>query len=184
MWRKEDSKSPNGPEPSNAPVTPAVPVTPTASSFSTPKTTSPLASSPTSAAAARSGASISQGIRIKGEVTGSEDLYVDGQVEGKLNLSNGILTIGPNGVVKADVDAREVAVSGRIDGNITAREKVQLWSTGQVSGEVRTERLAIEDGASLRGKVEAGKVPPKIAEVRAAMAAAAAGKASSGSAAD
>jgi len=75
--------------------------------------------------------------------------------------------------VKADVDAREVLVSGRIEGNITAREKVQLWSTGQVSGEVRTERLAIEEGATLRGKVEAGKVPAK--------AAAATAKASGGS---
>jgi cytoskeletal protein CcmA (bactofilin family) len=182
MWKKEDSKGlPETPVAHGA----AAPVTPIASTFSNSRTTAAPASS-TPANAARTGASISQGIKIKGEVTGSEDLYVDGQVEGKLNLSNGTLTIGPNGVVKADVDAREVVVSGRIDGNITAREKVQLWASGQVSGEVRTERLAIEDGASLRGKVEAGKVPPKIAEVRAAMAAAGASKAAStsGSAAD
>jgi cytoskeletal protein CcmA (bactofilin family) len=183
MWKKEDSKGlPETPVAHGA----AAPVTPIASTFLNSRTSSPQASSAPVANAARTGASISQGIKIKGEVTGSEDLYVDGQVEGKLNLSNGTLTIGPNGVVKADVDAREVVVSGRIDGNITAREKVQLWASGQVSGEVRTERLAIEDGASLRGKVEAGKVPPKIAEVRAAMAAAGASKAAStsGSAAD
>ena len=180
MWKKEDAKPQNVPEPA---VTPApASSAPVASTFATPKSAAPLASS--SPAAARSGASISQGIRIKGEVTGSEDLYVDGQVKGKLNLSNGALTIGPNGVVKADVDAREVFVSGRVDGNIVGHEKIQLRSTGQVSGEVRTERLAIDEGASLRGKVEAGKVPPKIAEVRAAMAAAAAGKANSSSAAD
>jgi cytoskeletal protein CcmA (bactofilin family) len=180
MWKKEDAKPQNVPDPA---VTPApASSAPIASTFATPKSAAPLASG--APAAARSGASISQGIRIKGEVTGSEDLYVDGQVEGKLNLTNGALTIGPNGVVKADVDAREVFVSGRVDGNIVGHDKIQLRSTGQVSGEVRTERLAIDEGASLRGKVEAGKVPPKIAEVRAAMVAAAAGKANSTSAAD
>ncbi len=172
MWRKDDAKS-QGAEPSATPtVAPAA--VPIASSLQSSKTNAPVAASaPLASSAARSGASISQGIKIKGELTGSEDLYVDGVVEGKLNLSNGTLTIGPNGSVKADVDAREVLVSGRIEGNITAREKVQLWSTGQVSGEVRTERLAIEEGATLRGKVEAGKVPAK--------AAAATAKASGGS---
>jgi cytoskeletal protein CcmA (bactofilin family) len=180
MWKKEDAKPQNVPDPAVTPA--AASSAPIASTFATPKSAAPLASG--APAAARSGASISQGIRIKGEVTGSEDLYVDGQVEGKLNLTNGALTIGPNGVVKADVDAREVFVSGRVDGNIVGHDKIQLRSTGQVSGEVRTERLAIDEGASLRGKVEAGKVPPKIAEVRAAMVAAAAGKANSTSAAD
>ncbi|MHB8499422.1 MAG: bactofilin family protein [Candidatus Acidiferrales bacterium] len=113
-----------------------------------------------------SGASacISQGIKIKGEVTGSEDLFVDGQVDGKLSLTNGSLTIGPNGHVKADVSAREVIVRGKVEGKVSARDKVQLWSTGQVIGEVQTDRLAIEDGAMLRGRVEAGKLPAKSGE--------------------
>lgn len=180
MWRKEDSKPRGAADATPVPAAPAG-VTPIASPVATPKiNTQPAASTPPTSAV-RSGASISQGIKIKGEVTGSEDLYVDGHVEGKLNLSNGTLTIGPNGVVKADVDAREVMVSGRVDGNINGRDKIQLLSTGQVSGEVRTERLAIEEGATLRGKVEAGKVPSKIAEVRAAAAAAVASKAAAGS---
>src|SRR5271155_457932 len=174
MWRKEDSKPQGAADPPLAPVASAG-VTPIASSVAVPKTPAPPATS------GRGGASISQGIKIKGEVTGSEDLYVDGHVEGKLNLSNGTLTVGPNGIVKADVDAREVTVGGRVEGNITGRDKVHLLSTGQVSGEVRTERLAIEDGATLRGKVESGKVPSKLAEVRAAAAAAVAGKAAAGS---
>jgi len=178
MWRKEDSKPSGSADASSVPAAPAG-VTPIASSVATPK--SSLAPSSPATISPRTSASISQGIKIKGEVTGSEDLYVDGQVEGKLNLTNGTLTIGPNGVVKADVDAREVLVSGRIDGNITGRDRIQLSSTGQVSGEVRTERLAIEEGAMLRGKVEAGKVPSKIAEVRAAAAAAVASKAAAGS---
>jgi cytoskeletal protein CcmA (bactofilin family) len=112
----------------------------------------------------RTAACISQGIRIKGEITGSEDLFVDGHVEGKLSLANGSLTVGPNGSVNADVSAREVLVRGRIEGKISGRERVQLWSTGQVIGEVQTQRLAIEDGALLRGKVETGKLPDKNSE--------------------
>ena len=103
----------------------------------------------------KASACISQGIRIKGEVTGSEDLFVDGHVEGKLNLSNGSsLTVGPNGEVKADIFAREVIVRGRVDGKIVGREKIQLWSTSNVAGDLQTERLSIEDGAILRGRVE------------------------------
>jgi cytoskeletal protein CcmA (bactofilin family) len=112
----------------------------------------------------RAAACISQGIRIKGEVTGSEDLFVDGVVEGKLSLAtNCCLTIGPNGSVKADLNAREIIVRGKVEGKITARDKVELWSTGQVTGEVYTDRLAIEDGALLRGRVEAGKQLAKAA---------------------
>ena len=95
---------------------------------------------------------------------------MDGLVEGKLNLTNGSLTIGPNGQVKADVFAREVIVRGKVDGKVLGREKVQLWSTGQVAGEVQTERLSVEEGALLRGKVEAGKQPSKSTDNKAAPA--------------
>ena len=109
----------------------------------------------------RASACISQGIRIKGEITGSEDLFVDGPVEGKLQLTNGSLTVGPNGSVKADVTAREVIVRSRIEGKIAGRDRVQVWNTGHVTGEVLTQRLAIEDGAVLRGKVETGRAQDK-----------------------
>src|SRR5258707_15850664 len=123
----------------------------------------------------RAAACISQGIRIKGEVTGSEDLFVDGVVEGKLSLTtNSCLTVGPNGHVKADVLAREVIVRGKIEGKVIGRDKVQLWSTGQVTGEVQTDRLAIEDGALLRGKVEAGRQATKNPEIKASAATASA----------
>jgi cytoskeletal protein CcmA (bactofilin family) len=168
MWKKEDAK-PVGVADSNAAASAAAP--------STIQTNAP-ASSTSLPVSPRAGACISQGIRIKGEVTGSEDLFVDGVVDGKLNIVNGSLTIGPNGSVKADVSAREVIVRGKIEGNVTAREKVALWSTGQVTGEVRTDRLAIEDGALLRGKVEAGRPPAKTAETKAAAAGATASKTS------
>src|SRR5437867_12832920 len=94
-------------------------------------------------------------------------------VEGKLSLTtNSCLTVGPNGHVKADVLAREVIVRGKIEGKVTGRDKVQLWSTGQVTGEVQTERLAIEEGALLKGKVEAGRQSAKPSETKATAAAA------------
>jgi cytoskeletal protein CcmA (bactofilin family) len=162
MWKNEERKPQGIPERPAPPSTNAnqpgfgnAPSNP----VPTPQV-APLASRPTSSAP-RGNASIGQGIRIKGEVTGSEDLYMDGVVDGKLNLTNGSLTIGPNGSVKADVNAREVIVHGRIDGKVTGRDKVQLMSTCHVTGEVQTERLAIEEGALLRGKVEAGRLTPK-----------------------
>lgn len=184
MWKKEDAKSQGVPEISTTPR-----ISTAAPAASTPNLSSPPPSVPPATASPRAAASISQGIRIKGEVTGSEDLFVDGLVEGKLNLANGSLTIGPNGQVKADVTAREVIVRGHVEGKISGRERIQLWSTGQVNGEVQTERLAIEDGAVLRGKVEAGKPVERNTEARAA-GAAASGKSSgpasvsSGTAAD
>ncbi len=162
MWKKEDSKPQGVAENSTTSANPAA--TTSGSPASTNPTSSALPISP------RAAACISQGIRIKGEVTGSEDLFVDGLVDGKLNLTNGSLTIGPNGTVKADVNAREVIVRGKIEGKVTGRDKVQLWSTGQVTGEVQTERLSIEEGALLRGKVEAGKQPSGARETKAATA--------------
>jgi cytoskeletal protein CcmA (bactofilin family) len=181
MWKKEDSK----PEQvSGNLAAPANSVTPS----STPPANRPSLSGAVPASS-RAAACISQGIKIKGEVTGSEDLFVDGVVEGKLSLTtNSCVTIGPNGHVKADVHAREVIVRGKIEGKVTGRDKVQLWSTGQVTGEVQTGSLAIEDGALLRGRVEAGRQTNKSTEIKTSVAAAGKGaettSLSSGTAAD
>ncbi len=158
MWKKEDAK------PQGVSEVPAAAST----TFSTTQSSDSPSSPPVSP---RSSACISRGIKIKGEVTGTEDLFVDGHVEGKLNLTaNSCLTVGPNGDVKADLIAREIIVRGKVEGKITARDKLQIGSTGQITGEVQTDRLAIEDGALLRGKVEAGKQITKAAETKAAAA--------------
>ncbi len=159
MWRKEDSKTQGVPELSTTTAGDSRP-TPIGT------TSSEL---PVSLGAA---ACISKGIRIKGEVIGKEDLFIDGQVDGKLDLSGASLTIGPNGKIKADISARELIVRGHVNGKVSARERVQLWNTGHVEGEVQTDRLAIEDGAFLRGKVEAGKPLNKPKEATATPAAA------------
>jgi cytoskeletal protein CcmA (bactofilin family) len=179
MWKKEDVKSQVGSE--NAPGIPAGSPAGAGRPLREVSTGLPV-SSPSSAC-------ISQGLRIKGEVTGSEDLFLDGHFEGKVNLSSGSLTVGPNGDVKADIFAREVIVRGRVDGKIVGREKIQLWSTGNVAGDLQTERLVIEDGAVLRGRVEieTGKPIDKHAEARSAAAGTSKGgvvSVSSGSAAD
>jgi cytoskeletal protein CcmA (bactofilin family) len=182
MWKKEDLKSQGVPENSTTPLNSSA--ASSAGAIAPPRENSPaLSGSP------RAVACISQGIRIKGEVHGSEDLFIDGHVEGKLEIGNASLTVGPNGSVKADINAREVIVRGRIEGRVIGREKVQLWSTGHVTGEVQTERLAIEEGGTLRGKVEAGKIEAKPAEARAVSAGAGSKpndsvKLSSGTAAD
>lgn len=163
MWKKEDGKPQGMPE---------ISTVPTGTANATPSNSAPIRETQSSLpVSSNASACISQGIRIKGEVTGSEDLFVDGHVDGKLSLTNGSLTIGPNGKVKADVTAREVIVRGKVEGKVSGRDKVQLWSTGQVTGEVQTERLAIEDGAMLRGKVEAGKQPARTVEAQSAAAA-------------
>lgn len=158
MWKKEDGKSQVAPETPSAVATGSA-LPPAGGSV---RDFGALPVSPKAAAC------ISAGIRIKGEVTGSEDLFVDGHVDGKLNLSNGSLTVGPNGEVKADIFAREVIVRGRVDGKIVGREKIQLWSTSNVAGDLQTERLSIEDGAVLRGRVEieTGKPVDKVSESR------------------
>jgi cytoskeletal protein CcmA (bactofilin family) len=168
VWKKEDAKTQGIPE------NPASSGISTAASNPAPNTGfgGPRESNPALPVSSRASACISQGIRIKGEVTGSEDLFIDGHFEGKLTMSNGSLTIGPNGEIKADITAREVIVRGRVDGKIIGREKIQLWSTGNVAGDLQTERLTIEDGAILRGRVEieTGRPPEKIAEARGAAA--------------
>ena len=152
MWRKEELKTQAATEISTG----------VAQSTSVPS--APCEAPATTPVSSRATACISKGIKISGEITGSEDLFFDGEVDGRLDLGAASLTIGPNGRVKADVSAREVVVRGRVDGKVTGRERVQLWSTGHVVGEVTSERLAIEDGAVLRGKVEAGKRTEKHAD--------------------
>ena len=151
MWQKKEVAKPDATAENSA--SSGISTTP---SLSNPRDANAAAPAPPKAVPASStGAVISHGLRIKGEVTGSEDLFIDGHLEGKLNLTNNSkVTIGPNGEVKADVFAREVIVLGKVDGKIVGRERIQLGSTGNVAGDLQTERLAIEDGAVLRGKIE------------------------------
>jgi cytoskeletal protein CcmA (bactofilin family) len=102
-------------------------------------------------------AHIGKSVMIKGELSGSEDLYLDGQVEGSILLKGNNLTVGPNGQVKASVDAKGVIVQGKLDGNLRASDRVELRKSAVVNGDIATQRIAIEEGAYLKGKVDVNK---------------------------
>ncbi|HEY6488357.1 MAG: polymer-forming cytoskeletal protein [Terracidiphilus sp.] len=99
-------------------------------------------------------ARIGKTVVIRGELKGSEDLVVDGHLEGTINLSEGRLTIGPNAHVAADLTARDVLILGRLQGNIVASGRVELRAGSSVEGDVRAMRLAVEENAVFRGKVD------------------------------
>lgn len=99
-------------------------------------------------------ARIGKTVVIRGELKGSEDLVVDGQLEGTVSLSEGRLTIGPNAKVAADLSAKDVLIMGHLQGNIVASGRVELRAGSVVEGDVRALRLAVEDNAVFRGKVD------------------------------
>jgi cytoskeletal protein CcmA (bactofilin family) len=100
------------------------------------------------------GTVVSAGLRIKGEISGNEDILVEGLVEGPIQLGEGMLTVGATGQVAADVVAREVIVYGKVEGNLTARDRIEIKNEGSVVGNLTTARIIIEDGANLKGSVE------------------------------
>jgi cytoskeletal protein CcmA (bactofilin family) len=104
---------------------------------------------------------IGKSVVIKGEVSCGEDLYIDGQVEGTVDPKGNRLTIGPNGRVKANVIARSVVVEGKLEGNIQASDRVDLKQSAIVVGDVVTQRISIDEGASIKGSVSIQKEPPK-----------------------
>ena len=113
-------------------------------------------------------ANIGKSVIIKGELSGSEDLYLDGEVEGNIDLRNHNLVIGPNGRVRANVQAKEVVVHGKVDGNITGLEKVELKKAAQLNGDISTQRIVIEDGAYFKGSIDITRAEAK-AEARPAV---------------
>jgi cytoskeletal protein CcmA (bactofilin family) len=107
-------------------------------------------------------AHIGKSVMIRGELTGSEDLFIDGQVEGMIDLKGNRLTIGPNGQIKANVNARAVVVQGKLNGNIQASDRVDFKQSAVVMGDVTTQRISIEDGAYFKGGVDIQKEAAKV----------------------
>jgi cytoskeletal protein CcmA (bactofilin family) len=100
---------------------------------------------------------IGKSVVIKGELSGSEDLTIEGQVEGKIELRQNILTIGPNGKIKAQVFAKTIVVQGEVHGNITASERIDIRDNGSVDGDLSSPRVSIADGAHFRGAIDMQK---------------------------
>ncbi len=160
MWGKAPKSAP---EPAAAPVSTPLPQA--------------VPASPRPAPVAASVATIGKAIAIRGEVTGSEDLRIEGEVQGSVCLRGATVTVGTNGRVRADIEAREIAVEGSVEGNLVATERVCIGASGVVQGEVRTHRIAIEDGAILQGTVDIVK-PGELRSAPAAKSFAAAASAS------
>ena len=163
-------------KPTNQPATPgrpAEPERPTAPTPVTPAMSEPTAPRPV-AATSSDQASIGKSLVIKGEVTGSESLYIDGRVEGSINLSGNRVTVGRNGVVAANINAREIVVLGKVRGNLTASDRVDIRSDGSLTGDVVAARISIEDGAFFKGGIDIRKAGSKPEEVTSKGAAASA----------
>jgi cytoskeletal protein CcmA (bactofilin family) len=99
-------------------------------------------------------ATIGRTVVIKGEVSGNESLYIDGRIEGSVTFKDHRVTVGRNGVVQANISAREVVIMGKVTGNVECSDRVDIRSEGTLSGDVVSARISVEDGAMLRGSVQ------------------------------
>ncbi len=107
---------------------------------------------------------IGKSVVIKGELNGSEDLTIEGQVEGKIELRQNVLTIGANGKIKAQVFAKAVIILGEVIGNVTASEKVEIRDNGSVDGDIASPRVAIAEGAHFRGSIDMQRTGAKAGD--------------------
>lgn len=156
MWK------PSQPEPpvSNTPQEPVRPAPPSAA----------MESPNRAGATAGDQATISKGLFIKGEISGSESLFIDGKVEGSVNLNGNRVTVGRNGHVAASIIAREVVVLGKVRGNVTATDRVDIRAEGALTGDVAAARISIEDGAFFKGGIDIRKPDSKNQPAQAAAA--------------
>jgi cytoskeletal protein CcmA (bactofilin family) len=150
MWKPSQS-GPVTPIPAPEPSRPAQP-TP---SFEAPPNRT--------AAVTADQATIGKGLFIKGEITGSESLFIDGKVEGSINLPGNRVTVGRNGQVAASINAREIVVLGKVRGNVSATDRVDIRAEGSLSGDVAAARISIEDGAFFKGGIDIRKPEAKPA---------------------
>ena len=179
MWKSRPDEKPFTPssQPTPSPTTsPTSGATPGAA----PKENRPLdLGKPSEPFRAEVAAHIGKSVLVKGELSGSEDLYLDGEVEGMIDLNNHTLVLGPNGRIRANITAREVVVHGRVEGNVHGAERVELKKSCVLTGDIITQRVIIEDGAFFKGSIDLQKEVK--AEPRKPMAAAAAATSSSAS---
>ena len=148
MWKRKEDEPTAPPQPS-----------PAGSAFNPVASPPPHPPEPLRSDSMRSNeiATIGKSVMVKGELSGSEDLVVDGQVEGSISLRGQSLTVGPNGRVRANIEARNVILHGRVDGDLHATERVELRKTASLTGDISTARISIEDGAFFKGTIDIQK---------------------------
>jgi cytoskeletal protein CcmA (bactofilin family) len=145
MWKRDESVKPTTPPPPAPPAAqaPAATVASPAAQHNDVRTQ-----------IERDKVNIGKSVVIKGELSGSEDLTIEGHCEGRIELRDNVLTIGPNGKIRAEVFAKSVIVLGEVVGNVTASEKVDIRDKGSVDGDIISPRVAIAEGAHFRGSVD------------------------------
>jgi len=143
MWKRDEAVRPTGGQP-------AAPPQPATAGANRPEA---------SHGQERDIVNIGKSVVIKGELNGSEDLTIEGLVEGTIQLRDHVLTIGPNGKIKAQVFAKAVIILGQVTGNVTASEKVDIRDNGSVDGDIISPRVAIAEGAHFRGSVDMQRKP-------------------------
>jgi cytoskeletal protein CcmA (bactofilin family) len=176
MWkpRPEDNKPM-----SMNPTQPPQPVPP-AATFAAPIPAAPHKETPKPSDPHRADVGhIGKSVQIKGELTGSEDLYLDGSIEGTIDLRDHSLIIGPNGKIKAAITARDLVVHGKVEGNVTATGRVELRRSCTLIGDVSTQRIVIEDGAFFKGAIDIKEKTQSVEARKPLVAAASVGMSSS-----
>jgi cytoskeletal protein CcmA (bactofilin family) len=161
MWKRDDAVKPappgGGPSAAGSSQNPQ-------NNINTSPAPEPARSSDQARGMEKGPVNIGKSVIIKGELTGSEDLTIEGHVEGKIELRQNVLTIGPNGRIKAQVFAKSVVILGEVTGNVTASEKVDLRDNGSVDGDIAAPRVAIAEGAHFRGSIDMQRAGGKPGE--------------------
>jgi cytoskeletal protein CcmA (bactofilin family) len=161
MWKRDDAVKPAGP--GGGPAAAGTGQSPQ-NNINTSPAPEAARSSDQARGMEKGPVNIGKSVVIKGELTGSEDLTIEGHVEGKIELRQNVLTIGPNGRIKAQVFAKSVVILGEVTGNVTASEKVDLRDNGSVDGDIAAPRVAIAEGAHFRGSIDMQRAGAKPGE--------------------
>jgi len=147
MWSKPSQAE----APGQAPKSPVVPFTP------------PAASVPSITPGSRSAARLGSSLQIKGHITGTEDLQIDGRVDGPISLKGHELTVGPAAQLTSEIHARDIVVFGKVTGNVFAKDRVDIKRDGCIVGDIASARISIEDGAQFKGRIEIDPVKSSAA---------------------
>ncbi len=159
MWsnKKPETPQPAQPDAKNIQNNPNTPPKPSAATWEGTTAMSTDAMRPMGATADRATARLGPSLHVKGEISGSEDLLIEGSVEGLVQLDERKLTVGATAKVTADIIAREVVVYGTVKGNLRAKDRIEIKKDGSVNGDLTTARIMIEDGAYFKGSIEIDK---------------------------
>jgi cytoskeletal protein CcmA (bactofilin family) len=161
MWGNKKPDAPQAAQPDSKNFPMNQPSKPVSATWEDKPAMSTDAMRPLGATADRATARLGSSLHVKGEISGNEDLLIDGSVEGLIQLDERKLTIGPTAKVTADIIAREVVVFGNVKGNLRAKDRIEIKKDGSVNGDLTTARIMIEDGAYFKGSIEIDKSAEK-----------------------